>query len=239
MPLSSDDRLTSTELVQLLRNRIAAGVYPAGTLLPSQSALAREFGVPRHQIRRAQAYLLERGILHSWQGKGVAVATGQFRYPIFERTRFGEQLRANGHEVVTEYLGARVARGPYSVNRLLQLPASTRLLQVSLRRHVDGTPAILARHYYDPAVFPGIDDTISRTLSVTAAMREQGIDIARVSTSVETRLPSGSEARMLLVPPLQPIVEITGLNTDGAEKPIEVSVALARGDRIRLSVRSN
>lgn len=236
--------MTTTEsigyrgLAQILQDRIRAGVYPAGELLPSQAELAEEFSVARHHIRRAQAYLVERGILHSWQGKGVVVPAGQFDYAIFERTRFGEQLRAGGHGVVTEYLGARVARAPYAVTRLLALPASARLLRVELCRHVDGSPAMLARHYYDPVSFAGIDEMISRTRSVTMAMREKGVEISRVATSMQTRLPSGGEARLLDVPPLQPMIEITGLNTDGSGQPVEVSVALARGDRIRLGVRS-
>jgi len=230
--------MNPTELARRLLQRIESGQYPAGSMLPSQAELASEFAVSRHCVRHAQANLLKRGVLRSWQGKGVAVAASRFDYPIFSRTRFGEQLRAVGHDVKTEFLGSRVARGPLPVNRLLGLPASARLLQVLLRREVDKLPAVLARHYYDPQKLPEIDEAISRLLSVTEAMREQEISIVRFSTSMETRLPTGREAIFLGVPPLQPLIEITGLNVDAAKNPVEVSIALARGDRIRLCVRS-
>ncbi|MFI6835157.1 GntR family transcriptional regulator [Nonomuraea africana] len=44
-------------MADLLRTRIATSEYPAGGMLPSESALCREFGVAQTTIRRALVLL--------------------------------------------------------------------------------------------------------------------------------------------------------------------------------------
>ncbi|MDO9524907.1 MAG: GntR family transcriptional regulator [Gemmobacter sp.] len=223
-------------VASILRKSIEDGTYRMGQRLPGQAALARDLGVGRHLIRRAQNHLIERGVLQSWQGSGVIVAASRYNYRISRMTRFGESLRNDGHTTATEYLGARLIRAPYAVAQLLQRPANSRLLQVELLRRVDGIPATVGRHYYDPARLSGIERLIAENASVTLAMRAMGIEITRVSTSAASRLASYKEATLLEIPPLQPVIEITGCNIDTAMVPVEVSIAVARSDRICLRI---
>lgn len=59
---------------QALRNRIAQGPLQAGAKLPTEKALAMEFGVSRTVVREAVAALRADGLLEARHGVGVFVA---------------------------------------------------------------------------------------------------------------------------------------------------------------------
>jgi len=56
-----------------LRERIAAGNPPPGSLLPSESALCQDYGVTRNTVRRALAELAEDGLIETVPGRGRVV----------------------------------------------------------------------------------------------------------------------------------------------------------------------
>ncbi|MEU1481658.1 winged helix-turn-helix domain-containing protein [Streptomyces sp. NPDC001668] len=60
-----------------LRARLTDGTYPVGSLLPSQRALAEEFGVSRDTIQRVLRELSSEGWIVSKQGSGSRVVRGQ------------------------------------------------------------------------------------------------------------------------------------------------------------------
>ena len=68
-PQSQRDRI-----IEAIRTRIAAGVYPAGELIPSESRLATEFGVSAQPVKAALSNLKFTGEIVSRQGKGYFVA---------------------------------------------------------------------------------------------------------------------------------------------------------------------
>lgn len=60
-------------IYHLLYSRITNGDYPANARLPSEKALADEFGVSRPVLRAALERLREQGLVHSRQGAGSFV----------------------------------------------------------------------------------------------------------------------------------------------------------------------
>jgi GntR family transcriptional regulator len=62
----------SRHLAALLRERIVSGVLPPGMRLPSESELAREYGLAPQTVRRALRSLYEEGMLRR-DGAGLFV----------------------------------------------------------------------------------------------------------------------------------------------------------------------
>ncbi|SDM64724.1 regulatory protein, gntR family [Streptomyces sp. cf386] len=60
-------------LLETLRTRIADGVYPVGSSLPAQRALADEFDVSRDTVQRVLRELKSEGWIDSRQGSGTRV----------------------------------------------------------------------------------------------------------------------------------------------------------------------
>lgn len=71
-------------IADLLRTRIQTSEYPAGGMLPAESALCREFGVAQTTIRRALVLLEGEGLIAAIPAKGRVVkggpATPLYRY---------------------------------------------------------------------------------------------------------------------------------------------------------------
>lgn len=62
-----------SQLADLFRHRIARGVWPSGTKLPSNEVLAREHNVARVTIRQAIEILAREGVVEAQQGRGTFV----------------------------------------------------------------------------------------------------------------------------------------------------------------------
>lgn len=61
-------------LEQVLRSRIAKGEWTPGTRLPSERALAHEYGISHSTVKRALGFLHREGMLVGYRGKGHFVA---------------------------------------------------------------------------------------------------------------------------------------------------------------------
>ncbi|WP_421725062.1 phosphonate metabolism transcriptional regulator PhnF [Bauldia sp.] len=222
-----------------LKRQIDEGDFAPGARLPAQATLARSFRVTRHAVRRALQTMERDQLVVSWQGRGTFVADERFQYQIGQRTRFGENMRAEGRVSATKFLGSRLRPGPARIAELLGVSRRERVHIAEILRFVDARPAVLARHYFDPRRFPKIVGGIQRTGSVTDALIDEDVeDFFRKTTIVETRNATSTEAVLLDIAPTQPVLVVTGHNVDRAGNPVEVAEAIARGDRISLVLQS-
>lgn len=65
------------DVANQLMERIASGVYPVGSLLPTESDLTEAFQVSRHTIREAVRHLQTMGLVVRRQGHGTIVKSNQ------------------------------------------------------------------------------------------------------------------------------------------------------------------
>ena len=77
LPLFGDSPIPRyLQLAELMRQRVARGLWPQGHRLPSLEELGQEFGVARVTVRQAVELLARDGLLSPQQGRGTFV-TGQ------------------------------------------------------------------------------------------------------------------------------------------------------------------
>ena len=63
------------QLSHILFERITAGEYPPGGLLPSEADLCRTYGISRSTVRQALGSLVASGLIRRTRGRGTFVAT--------------------------------------------------------------------------------------------------------------------------------------------------------------------
>ncbi|MEJ2158705.1 MAG: FadR/GntR family transcriptional regulator [Desulfobacteraceae bacterium] len=79
------DRNLYEEVIRELKNAILAGTYPTGALLPSETELARQFGVSRPVVREALRSLQSGGFVEIKRGiKGGTFVCDTLRLPLFD-----------------------------------------------------------------------------------------------------------------------------------------------------------
>lgn len=74
-----DGRPLHIRIRAVLEDRVTSGVYPVGSLMPTEVELAREFDTSRTTLREALRYLLERGYVERKAGVGTRVVSAGAR----------------------------------------------------------------------------------------------------------------------------------------------------------------
>ncbi|MFI7153003.1 GntR family transcriptional regulator [Nonomuraea sp. NPDC050022] len=74
------------QVADRLRERIGSGEFPPGSVLPSEAALCRTFGVARNTVRRGMALLEDEGLLVTVPSMGRVVCgaepAARYRYQV-------------------------------------------------------------------------------------------------------------------------------------------------------------
>ncbi|HYC42306.1 MAG TPA: histidine utilization repressor [Noviherbaspirillum sp.] len=80
-----------------LLEQVQAGTWKEGDAIPSEQALAKQFGVSRMTVNRAVRELTDEQILSRIQGSGTYVAQHKYQATLVEIKSIAEEVRARGH----------------------------------------------------------------------------------------------------------------------------------------------
>ncbi|PWG61210.1 phosphonate metabolism transcriptional regulator PhnF [Sediminicurvatus halobius] len=217
-----------------LADEIAAGIYPPGSRLPTEAALAERFAVNRHTVRRAMAELRTRGLIRIEQGRGTFVQDTLIDYPVSRRTRFSDNVIGADRDPNSIALRNLELPADTEIAQELGLPAGSPVVLIETLRLADGRPLSVTAHYFPAARFRGIGTHFQNTGSVTQALYQMGVrDYFRDTTAVTTRLPDAWEAKHLRQPRSEPILVAHSLNVDAERRPIEYAEGRYAGRRVQ------
>ncbi len=208
---------------------------PPGTRLPTEAALASEFGVNRHTIRHAIEHLTRTGAVRTEQGRGSFVAEQRLSYEVRPRTRFTEWIRQHDREPGGDILELLRLPAPPPIAQALHVAEGATITMLYRLGRADGVPISLARHYFAQ---PGILDALRAAPTISAALAAVGVpDFRRDVTSVTARLPRAAEARLLQTPRSQPVLVCENLNVDPSGAPVEYGLSLYPSSRVQIVLR--
>ncbi len=124
---------------------IASGALAPGAQLPPEPALCRRFSAGRHSVRRAVQTLAIEGKLVVVQGRGTFVeAIPRVQYAIGQRTRFRQNLLAQGLHPAGEQLAADTLPAPAHVALALGLAEGGPVHRLLRRGYADGVRPVLS-----------------------------------------------------------------------------------------------
>lgn len=98
------------QLENLLRERIMSGVFGAGSRLPTENELIRQYGVSRITVRQALSALAEEGLIERRQGKGT-----------FATERKPKRREIEGQVDLTASLDELIAAGGESAFNVIEM----------------------------------------------------------------------------------------------------------------------
>lgn len=119
------------------RRRILHREWPPGATIPSEAALAREWGTSRVTVNRALRSLAEEGLLDRRRRAGTRVSERPLRPASFEVPLVREEVERSGRRYRYELVEAGEHPVPEAVRGRLMLTGRPRLLRV-LARHFAG-----------------------------------------------------------------------------------------------------
>ncbi|QGP87881.1 phosphonate metabolism transcriptional regulator PhnF [Gordonia sp. 135] len=220
-----------------LRGEIVDGGLAPGTRLPSESQLARRFGVNRNTVRQAVAALAADDLVVARRGSGTFVAEHEVLvHRIGVRTRLSDSLGERAKSATARLLGSEIVPAPESVAKRLHL-GDRHALRMEIVRGVDGRPISLSTNWFDAERVPGLAEGFVAEQSLTRALREQGIDAyVRGSTMIAARHATASELTDLELLEGAVVLAVEGFDVLPDGTPLQLAVTRFPADRVELDV---
>ena len=142
-------RPLSSDVKKVLKDYIYALDASSNGKLPSEDALAKQYGVSRITIRRALDEMEQEGLILRIHGRGTFVnqAALKMEVNILAGGEFRSILQNSGYQTSVRLLRADSIRAPQNVAEDLHLPASESVLRIELMHYANEHPAILSVDY--------------------------------------------------------------------------------------------
>lgn len=224
------------QLQELLKEQIESGVWRPGGTLPSESELARRYGISRVVVRQALAILEDDRQVNRVQGRGTFVAEPKID------TRAGglSRLLATPRtaDVAIDILGVSTARVEPSMQRRLGVSDPDGVLRLTTALSVRGVPLAITYSFFHDADVTWLEEIarVGSSLPSDLVLADHGVELARASLSIETSQCGQFEADRFGVPYRSAVflVLCTELRrTAGGAEPFEVARVEYRGDLLQ------
>jgi DNA-binding GntR family transcriptional regulator len=222
------------QVVAEIKKRIERGVYPPGSLLPSEHQLVSEFGISRPTIVRSLAALRQDGWIDTQQGKGSFVR-GRPALADAERTRPAHDLMELPEaELSGELVQAGVKLAPRHISALLGLEPGARAFVRQRLLTDDGEPVELASAWLPLELAAGTDlasaDLLSESIRHHLQVRKK-IRLDHAVEQITARCPTGEETELLGLTPGSPVLSVVVTAYDATGRAIQVSDIVLPGQR--------
>jgi len=143
-----------------LRKRIADDEFSLGQRLPSQHAMADEYGVTVMTLRHALAQLESEGLVYASKGKGTFVSEAPtVPYDLDHLWSFVQQMTHAGVEVTTAMLAIRfepAVEVAAEARQALGLSESEAIVEIERCRSINNEPVVLQRSFLAASIWSRI-----------------------------------------------------------------------------------
>jgi GntR family transcriptional regulator len=243
----AEDRYqTTTEsIARRLRTAIERGELPPDSILPSYRSIATSYGVAINTAREAVRILVAEGHVIVRHGAGTFVRShtpmirfAGNRYATTdddEMSPFRAECRRLGKLPKIDFLGIDRVRPPEDVANILAISVNSRSAICRRSLHsADGVPIQLITAYTPwTAEFGNAYIRAARSAehqNIYGYLAALGATIARSRDVISTRMPRLEEIDHLALPPSTPVLDILHTGFDAADKSLEVTQFVMRGD---------
>ncbi|MGA8783752.1 MAG: phosphonate metabolism transcriptional regulator PhnF, partial [Polaromonas sp.] len=197
-----------TRIASEIAEAISRGAYPPGERLPSEHALAEQFGVNRHTIRRSLASLSSQGLVRVAQGSGTYVEDFAVDLMLAKRTRHHQSLAQAGLRGGLQVLDSSTSRATGAQAVALKVPVRSKLLRLHVLGEAHGQPLHVSERFFPLPRFTGLDVIVGETGSITAAFAALGVaDYTRQESRITAQIPDAAIAAHLRQPVSRPVLQ--------------------------------
>lgn len=224
-----------------LEGGILRGDYGAGDRLPTENALAEEYGINRHTAAQALNNLQSKGLVYRVKGRGSFVRPGRVDYRVAEKMSFSDSVVRLGLRPSQRILGVRHIRAHGQLAGKMRVPVGEPLVAYERVRYAGEIPLVYGTKHFRESLFPGIYELLCGcSHSVRVLVKAHyGLEMDRASSVFEIEPADAENARYLGVQPGSALLRVESLDTLEDGRPAEWGVSYFRGDatRVRVEIR--
>lgn len=223
------------QLVNILKEQIAKGIYLPDSRLPSESALCKRYQVSPMTVRRSIKTLLDQGIVSTIQGSGTYVKAPNLGGVTFSLDEFHNIFKDKDRSKVRILEVLIIKADEKTANRLaISVGERTILIRRVLFR--DGDPILYHKEQliYDP-VRPIVEAELDVTSLHGLFVRTGETKFKRGELAIEAAVLTKEEADVLNTIQMQPAFRIEHIFYDFEDSPVSWGRFICRGDRLRFT----
>jgi GntR family histidine utilization transcriptional repressor len=198
-----------------IKTRISAGAWKPGDPVPSEAALAAQFGISRMTANRALRELAAEGLVTRVQGSGTRVAELHRISSRLKIRDIHEEVLERGHAHTTRVLLVQAEKASAGLARTLGLRTGARVFHTLLVHMENGVPIQYEDRYVNPAAAPQFLDTDFTQTTPTHHLLVHA-PLTEASYSIEACLPTAEEAKQLGIKRSEPCLVMVRRTVSGA-----------------------
>ena len=217
----------------LLLDRLQAGEWKPGEVIPSEMELAARFKVSQGTVRKAIDELSQENHLVRRQGKGTFVATHAEERTQYRFLRLMPDDGGDGR-LQRRLLDCRRMRAPAEVARALDLKAGEAAVQIRRLLLAGAEGVVLDEIWLPGPLFKGLSaDKLSAWRGPMYGLFEAefGVRMVRAEEKIRAVAAADDDAAVLGLPPRSPLLLVERLSYTYGDKPVELRRGLYRTDR--------
>ncbi|NLY74114.1 MAG: GntR family transcriptional regulator [Firmicutes bacterium] len=219
------------QLEELLRHHIEEGIWPPGTVLPSERELCETYKVSRGPVRQAIKNLEIAGLARAIRGKGVIVNEKKFEPNPLANPSFFKEIERQGMKPSSVVIQSSIMGASVCVSEQLKLTPGASVYMIQRIIRGDDQSLALATTYLPKSLFP---DFLEKDLAANAVYdlinRSNKTTIDRVRERFEPILPDKEAGKLLRITLTTPSLLVHRTSFSGVQ-PVEYTTILVRGDR--------
>jgi GntR family transcriptional regulator len=214
------------QMKEALTERVASGYWPPGTLLPSEIALAQEYGVSQGTIRKALDAMANERLVVRHQGRGTEVARHTSERSLFQFFHiYGED--GARRLPTSQVLECSRGRARQQEAAALELPRGAPVVRIFRVRELSGRPAMTEWITVSANLFPGLEalDKELPNAIYELFQRDYRVTVQRAVEKLYAVAADAREAELLKIEPGTPLLEIqrTAISLDN--RPVELRIS--------------
>ncbi|MGE0628901.1 MAG: phosphonate metabolism transcriptional regulator PhnF [Hyphomicrobiaceae bacterium] len=218
---------------------ITHGRLSVGTRLPSETILAKGFGINRQTVRRAVAELTKKGLLRTAPHTGAVVAPIRISIPLGATDRVSTALEDAGFTVAGRLLASHTETAPADVAAELNRPALTSVVKLDHLHLVNGLPIAVTTTYAPADRFARLPEFYQATGTIPKAFSQLGLgDYKRSKVILSSRPADATECQLLDLPANAIITVLHSVYVDADGEPIRYSVFRFSANRVEFVLTS-
>ena len=226
------------QLKEILRERIHAGEWTPGSLIPSERELCERYGISRMTARQAISELVNEGLLYREQGRGTFVGRPKIAQQLLRLTGFTEDMRAREQRPGAKVLNAEMWPADEATAERLRIKARQPVFRLRRLRLADAEPLALETScvsFIGCERLMGEDFEANSLYQVLEAVYD--IPALEAEQELEADLASPEEARSLNVEPGSAVLRTIRVMSTRRNQPVEFATSVYRGDKYRFYTR--
>ena len=198
-------------------HRIQTRIWAQGDLIPTEQALALEFGCARATVNRALRELALQGVLERKRKSGTRVAALPVRKATLDIPVIRHEVTSRGQTYRFHVLSQGLSHPPQAVVARLGLPKQTLMIHLQTLHLADGHPHVYEDRWLNPAILPPQTPDFAAISANEWLVANLTYTTGDIAFSAEPA--TGPEAAALNVPPATALF-ITERCTWGTDHPI-------------------